>query len=96
MEDILIGTAGVFLQSLAYLLDFDDEVGIVDYKASFRRILSKHNQIYFQGSEQGRLNVSLHPCLTNGDILTEEYSIDQPDQLLNKPYNFKVIFQRLN
>ena len=34
VEDILIGTAGVFLQSLAYLLDFDDEVGIVDYKAS--------------------------------------------------------------
>jgi hypothetical protein len=42
VEDILIGTAGVFLQSLAYLLDFDDEVGIVDYKESilFRRRIS--------------------------------------------------------
>ncbi len=34
IEDILIGTAGVFLQSLAYLLDFDDEINIVDYKVS--------------------------------------------------------------
>jgi hypothetical protein len=34
VEDVLIGTANVFLQNLAYLLDFDDETSIVDYKAS--------------------------------------------------------------
>jgi hypothetical protein len=32
--DTLIGTVNVFLQSLAYLLDFDDEISIVDYKES--------------------------------------------------------------
>jgi hypothetical protein len=32
VEDILLGTANVFLQSLAYSLDFADEICIVDYK----------------------------------------------------------------
>jgi hypothetical protein len=43
-----------------------------------------------QGLEQGHLSVSINPCLPNGQILTEEYFIDQPDALLNRPYNFKV------
>ena len=34
VEDILIGTANAFLQSLAYCLDFNDEICIVDYKVS--------------------------------------------------------------
>lgn len=33
-EDILIGTASVFLQSLSYALDFDDKLSITDYKVS--------------------------------------------------------------
>ncbi|UJR22741.1 hypothetical protein I4U23_025773 [Adineta vaga] len=74
VEDVLIGTANVFVQSLAYLLDFDDEVAIVDYK----------------GLEHGRFSVNLNPCLSNGQIVTEEHFIDQPDELLNKPYHFKV------
>jgi hypothetical protein len=36
VENILIGTANVFLQSLAYSLDFADEICIVDYKVSDR------------------------------------------------------------
>lgn len=40
VEDALIGTANVFVQSLAYLLDFDDEVAIVDYKV---RVLSRYS-----------------------------------------------------
>ena len=31
-EDVLIGTANVFLQSLAYALDFNDKLSITDYK----------------------------------------------------------------
>ena len=31
-EDVLIGTASVFLQSLSYALDFDDKLSITDYK----------------------------------------------------------------
>ena len=34
VEDMLIGTANAFLQSLAYCLDFNDEICIVDYKVS--------------------------------------------------------------
>ena len=31
-EDVLIGTASVFLQSLSFALDFDDKLSITDYK----------------------------------------------------------------
>lgn len=31
-EDVRIGTASVFLQSLSYELDFDDKLSITDYK----------------------------------------------------------------
>ena len=31
-EDVLIGTANVFLQSLSYALDFDDKLSVTDYK----------------------------------------------------------------
>lgn len=31
-EDLLVGTANVFLQSLAYALDFDDKLSVTDYK----------------------------------------------------------------
>lgn len=31
-EDMLVGTANVFLQSLAYALDFDDKLSVTDYK----------------------------------------------------------------
>lgn len=34
-EDVLVGTANVFLQSLAYALDFNDKLAITDYKVSF-------------------------------------------------------------
>ncbi|CAL1526285.1 unnamed protein product, partial [Lymnaea stagnalis] len=31
VEDVLIGTANVFLQSLSYALDFEDELSITNY-----------------------------------------------------------------
>ena len=31
-EDVLVGTANVFLQSLAFALDFDDKLSVTDYK----------------------------------------------------------------
>merc|ERR1712226_769943 len=45
-EDVLIGTTNVFLQSLAYALDFDDKLTIADYK----------------GQEEGSLYVTVAPC----------------------------------
>ncbi|CAF3137222.1 unnamed protein product [Rotaria sp. Silwood2] len=74
VEDVLIGTANVFLQSLVHSMDFDDEIYIIDYK----------------GFDQGRLHINLSPCLPNGDILNKEHFIDHPDELLNKPFSFKI------
>ncbi|CAF4626294.1 unnamed protein product [Rotaria sp. Silwood1] len=74
VEDILLGTANVFLQSLAYSLDFADEVCIVDYK----------------GLEQGRLSINLCPCLPSGKVLNNEQFVEQPEELFNKPYSFKI------
>ena len=31
-EDVMVGSANVFLQSLSYALDFDDKLVITDYK----------------------------------------------------------------
>lgn len=73
-EDVLIGTANVFLQSLCYALDFDDKVLITDYK----------------GQEEGYLSVHVTPCAPNGKPLDEESFVEDPKELLNKPYNFKV------
>ncbi|CAF3702022.1 unnamed protein product, partial [Rotaria sordida] len=74
IEDILLGTATAFLQSLAYSLDFADEICIVDYK----------------GLEQGRLSINLCPCLPSGKVLSDEQFVEQPEDLLNKPYSFKI------
>ncbi len=38
-EDVLIGTANVFLQCLSYALDLDDSFTITDYKVRLRVVL---------------------------------------------------------
>lgn len=73
-EDVLIGTASVFLQSLSYALDFDDRLTITDYK----------------GQEEGRLYVNITPCNHQGRSLDEDSFVDEPKELLGKPYHFKV------
>ncbi|ELT99958.1 hypothetical protein CAPTEDRAFT_223727 [Capitella teleta] len=73
-EDVLIGNANVFLQSLAYGLDFDDRLAITDYK----------------GQEEGSISVHVAPCTQTGKPLDEDYFVDNPSELLGKPYHFKV------
>jgi hypothetical protein len=75
-EDVLIGTANVFLQSLAYALDFDDRLAITDYK----------------GQEEGSMFVNVTPCTQTGKPLDEDYFVDNPSELVGKPYHFKVKF----
>jgi hypothetical protein len=43
-----------------------------------------------KGLEQGRLSINLCPCLPSGKVLNEEQFVDEPDELLDKPYSFKV------
>ena len=44
-----------------------------------------------KGLEQGRLSINLCPCSSSGKVLNEEQFVDQPEELLAKPYSFKVI-----
>ena len=74
IEDVLIGTASVFLQSLSYALDFEDKLTITDYK----------------GLEEGHLYVNITPCNQAGKTLDEDSFVDEPSELLGKPYHFKV------
>lgn len=77
VEDSLIGTANIFLQSLGYALDFEDCLTIADFK----------------GHEEGILNVHVAPCSSTGRPLGEEHYVDDPRDLLDCPYHFKVIIQ---
>ena len=65
----------LFLQSLAYALDFADELSITDYK----------------GQEEGKLLVNITPTTQAGMALDEENFVEDPKELLNKPFHFKVL-----
>eukprot|EP00111_Clytia_hemisphaerica_P009015 TCONS_00026419-protein len=73
-EDVLVGTANVFLQSLAYALDFNDKLSITDYK----------------GSEEGSAVIEVAPCTQDGKPLDEDYFVENPKELIGKPYHFMV------
>jgi len=74
-EPILIGTATVFLQSLSYALDFEDnDLTVTDHK----------------GSEEASLSVKLIPCQSNGKPLGEDQFVEDSSELIGKPYNFKI------
>jgi len=73
-EDVLIGTASVFLQSLSYALDFDDKLSITDYK----------------GEEVATVVINVAPCYANEKPLSEEFFVDDPSELLGKDYHYKV------
>lgn len=73
-EDVLIGTCNVFLQSLSYALDFDDRLIVTDFK----------------GNEEGFMYVNVTPCTATGKLLDQDYFVDDPQELLGRPYHFKV------
>ncbi|KAK3761147.1 hypothetical protein RRG08_022551 [Elysia crispata] len=73
-EDILIGTADIFLQSLVNAMDFSDQLSITDYK----------------GQEEGKLNVNIIPCNQSGLALDEDNYVEDSKELLKKPFHFKI------
>ncbi|XP_023930292.1 kinesin-like protein KIF28P isoform X2 [Lingula anatina] len=77
-EDVLIGTANVFLQSLGYALDFEDTLTVTDYK----------------GQEEGTIMVVVAPCNAKGNDLDDDSFVDSPEDLLGKPYHYKVTVQK--
>ncbi|KAK7109967.1 hypothetical protein V1264_013913 [Littorina saxatilis] len=72
--DVQIGSVHVFLQSLAYQIELQENLAITDFK----------------GNDQGHLNVEIMPCDTKGKDLPEDVYVDDPKELLGKPLNFKV------
>lgn len=74
LQDVMIGTATVFLQSLSYALDIKDTMTITDYK----------------GEEQGSVSIHIQPCNRNGHPYDEEVYVEEPSELLGKSYGFQV------
>eukprot|EP00050_Salpingoeca_kvevrii_P021558 m.112316 g.112316 ORF g.112316 m.112316 type:complete len:1027 (-) comp9395_c0_seq1:200-3280(-) len=75
LEDVLVGTSNLFLQGLAYGLDLEDTLDVVDYK----------------GEHQGRVAVHVQPCNREGTPLQEDDFVEDPSEWLGKPYYFKVL-----
>ncbi|KAL5969106.1 Kinesin-like protein KIF28P [Taenia solium] len=78
LEPLLVGFTPVFLQSLAYGLDYTDCLQISD----------------LDGQAIGEVSVSLQPCLQSGGVPTsdspESLFVDNPQKLLGRPFYFKV------
>lgn len=55
--EVPIGSVNVYLQSLAYMVELDEQLPITD----------------FTGQERGQLSVSLAPCTPQGKEITGEF-----------------------
>ncbi|TNN19372.1 Kinesin-like protein, partial [Schistosoma japonicum] len=87
LEDLFIGIAPAFLRALAYRLDVNEELKIMD----------------FIGDELGTVNVKLIPCsssalpsnnTTSGN--TDVAFVEDPRELIGKPFNFKIMLSSPN
>ena len=67
-EDIVVGSASAFLQSLSYGLDFEDSLMLTDHR----------------GNDQGSLSVVLTPCNKAGKSLGDDFFVEDPKDLLDK------------
>ncbi|VDN11338.1 unnamed protein product [Dibothriocephalus latus] len=76
LESLLVGFVPVFLQSLAYGLDFNDRLQISD----------------LDGAAIGWLDVALQPCFRSGKLASsgDDFFVDDPKELIGKPYYFKI------
>ena len=74
-EPVLLGYSTVFLQSLAFALDFEDpNLPINDHK----------------GQESGQISVALVPCNKSGTPLGEDDFVEDATELIGKPFYFKI------
>uniref|UniRef100_A0A1I8HLB6 Kinesin-like protein n=1 Tax=Macrostomum lignano TaxID=282301 RepID=A0A1I8HLB6_9PLAT len=73
-EEVTVGTATLFLQSLAYCLDFEDRLPIVDHR----------------GVVEGHVTAGLTPCDSDGRPLGEDEFVEEPEDLLGRPLRFNV------
>ncbi|VEL19281.1 unnamed protein product [Protopolystoma xenopodis] len=82
-ETLLVGTAPAFLQALAYRMDIETSLQVTS----------------ISGDVVGILNLRLQPCNRSGRLLCDKFGedifVEQPMDLLNKPYHFKMELKTL-
>ncbi|XP_066301763.1 kinesin-like protein KIF28 isoform X1 [Branchiostoma lanceolatum] len=66
-SEVLVGSVHVYLQSLAYLIDLEENLAITDYR----------------GAENGHLEVKIEPCAQDGSLLEDEFAEDPEDLIGN-------------
>ncbi|CAL8085086.1 unnamed protein product [Calicophoron daubneyi] len=77
----LVGVAPAFLQALGYRLDVDDKLRLTS----------------IEGEEAGSLDFQIIPCTKTGKVLVDTDDSGEPDfvedphELLGRPFSFKVI-----
>ena len=59
-EDVLVGTANVFLQSLAYALDFNDKLSITDYKVLIQFLFFDFSLFVSRSNKRWNFSVRKH------------------------------------
>lgn len=64
--DILIGSVHVFLQSLAYQIDLQENLAITDYK----------------GVDRGHLRIEIQPCDDKWKDLSQDVYVEDPKELV--------------
>ncbi|KAL3836511.1 hypothetical protein ACJMK2_021937 [Sinanodonta woodiana] len=73
--DSHIGSVKVYLKSLAFLIDANEQLDITDYR----------------GQEIGKLNIELLPCDAKGKVMgDQDVFVENPNDLVGKDINFKL------
>jgi len=72
--EILLGTVHVYLSSLGYKIELEENLAISDYK----------------GTELGHLKVEIEPCNKDGSVLDDDDFLEEPSEMIGGDLNFKV------
>ena len=74
--DQLIGVAHLFLQPLAFMVELNEQIEIIDYR----------------GNEIGIINIDINPCDQTGRLFNEldDNFVDSPSELIGRPMYFIV------
>uniref|UniRef100_UPI00398EC04C kinesin-like protein KIF28 n=1 Tax=Pristiophorus japonicus TaxID=55135 RepID=UPI00398EC04C len=74
VETLHLGSAHVWLETLAYCIAYEDQVDVNNY----------------QGKEEAVIQIRFLPCTPSGDPLGEESVVVDPDNLLGKRMDFQM------
>ena len=89
-----LGTATVFLQNLAFLVEMDEQVQYDETKQwIWHGIIIKVPIIDLHGEEAGHLSLSFRPCTSSGREIVGEY-VERSEQLVRAKGEFEnfIIF----